>query len=100
MLRSAGVGDAFARRTHELLDRLEAMHYGAGRSDAQAAERLSSSIGALLKDLDRALERRRGQELGDLLASNDDNAAALEAYRKALALLRGAEGLSLTSDAG
>jgi HemY protein len=38
------------------------------------------------------------QELGDLLASNDDNDGALGAYRKALAILRGAEGLSLTNE--
>jgi HemY protein len=38
------------------------------------------------------------QELGDLLASIDDNDGALQAYRKALSILRGAEGLSLTSD--
>jgi HemY protein len=35
------------------------------------------------------------QELGDLLAHNGDNDGALEVYRKALAQLRGAEGLAI-----
>lgn len=53
-LRRRGVDPALARRTHELLDRLEAARYGAGAGGEETGS-LAPTAQSLIKQLDRQL---------------------------------------------
>jgi hypothetical protein len=55
-LRARGVDEKLVRETHELLDQLEAAQYGSAQASA-ALERLTPSIRALLKRLEKQIRR-------------------------------------------